>query len=210
MTTTTALERAIAGRELLTHPFYRRWERGEVTVAELAAYAAQYAHFEAQLPVTLAAIAEACAPGEVRDAVAANLADELGSPRPHVELLDGFIAAVGAEPADATPATAALVELYATAPARSEAFALGVVAAYEIQAAEIARTKADGLRAHYALGASGTEFWDVHASMEAVHADWIAQGIDALDDDEVLAGVCASRDAWWGFLDEREAARPAS
>jgi pyrroloquinoline-quinone synthase len=206
MPTNDAVRRVLDGRELLTHPFYRRWEAGELREGELAAYGAQYAHVERQLPETLAAIVAACPPGEVRDAVAANLDDERHHPEPHVVLLDSFLDAVGATPTDATAATAALVECYAGAAAIGTGHALGVVAAYEVQAAEVARSKAAGLRAHYGLDGAGTRFWDVHAGLEDAHAAWTTDAAGAFELDEVLRGAAASRDAWWSFLDEREAA----
>src|SRR3974390_3214672 len=43
------LSAATRGLRLLEHPFYRRWEAGELTDGELAGYAAQYRHFEAML-----------------------------------------------------------------------------------------------------------------------------------------------------------------
>jgi pyrroloquinoline-quinone synthase len=206
MTLAPSIEVSLTGRELLSHPFYRRWEAGELRDGELADYASQYQHFERQLPCTLAAIVASSGPGAVRNAIRANLDDELGTPCPHVELLDTFLDAVGATSADATPATAALVSLYLTAPDRSVAFALGVVAAYEIQSAEIARSKAEGLRAFYGLTDQGTTFWDVHAALETGHAEWVLDAADSVSADELLAGVAASRDAWWAFLDDREAA----
>ena len=206
MPPTIDIERALHGRELLTHPFYRRWEAGELADGELAAYGAQYAHLERQLPVTLADVVDGCAPGTVRDAMAANLDDELHWPCAHVELLGSFLDAAGSAPTSPTPATEALVELYATAPSRSTAFAVGVVAAYEVQSAEVARSKAEGLRVHYGFDASGTRFWDVHAALEAEHAAWTTAAADELDRDEVLAGVAASSEAWWSFLDERDGA----
>ncbi len=205
MTLRTDIGQALEGRLLLSHPFYRRWEAGELGDGELAAYGAQYEHFERQLPRTLAATAEACPATHVRDAVRANLDDELHRPAPHLELLGSFLDAVGATRAPATPATAALVATYAAAPRRGAGFAVGVLAAYELQAAEIARSKSEGLRAHYGLDATGTSFWDVHAVLESEHADWTLDAGMGLSEPEVLAGVAASRDAWWSFLDEREA-----
>jgi pyrroloquinoline-quinone synthase len=205
MTSRTSIEHALEGRRLLAHPFYRRWEAGELGDGELAAYGAQYAHFERQLPLTLAAILESCPSGSVRDALAANLDDELHRPAPHVELLDLFLGAVGAAPTAPGPATAELVDLYGDAVTRSTGYAVGVVAAYEVQAAAIARSKADGLRTHYGLDGDATRFWDVHASLEAEHAGWTLEAADALPHKEVLAGAAASRDAWWSFLDERDA-----
>src|ERR1700727_72953 len=167
------LAEAIVGRHLLSHPFYRRWEAGALCEGELAAYAEQYRHIERELPVTLAAIADALPPGHARDLVEANLADELGSPEPHVELFETFAAAAGAAPdAPATPSTAALLAVVRTTASDDPVSALAMVAAYEVQAADIAASKGDGLRRHYGMDAAGTQFWDVHATQEAAHADW--------------------------------------
>ena len=104
VSTHDAVRRVLRGRELLSHPFYRRWEEGALRSGELAAYGAQYAHVERQLPDTLAAIVAASPPGEARDAVAANLDDERHRPEPHVELLGSFLDAVGATPTTGTEA----------------------------------------------------------------------------------------------------------
>jgi pyrroloquinoline-quinone synthase len=202
----TQIDRALEGRRLLSHPFYRRWEAGELKDGELAAYGSQYEHFERQLPSTLQGILDDCDLGASRDVIQSSLDDELGSPRPHVELLGSFLDAVGAEPAAATPATAALVELYKSAAARGAAFAVGVVAGYELQAAQVARTKAEGLRRFYGLSDVGTEFWDVHAEMDETHGSWMLDAASSLDAGSVLAGVDASAAAWWRFLDERDGA----
>ena len=206
MNLSTQIDLVLDGRRLLSHPFYRRWEAGELGDGELAAYASQYEHFERQLPRTLEAIIEACEPGEARDVIQSSLDDELGAPRAHVELLGSFLDAVGAAPAAPTKATAALVELYDGAAARGAALAVGVVAGYELQAAHVARTKAEGLRRFYGLDDGGTEFWDVHATMDETHGSWMLEAASTLDTDAVLAGVDASAGAWWRFLDEREAA----
>src|SRR3984957_7728246 len=98
------LAEGIVWRRLLAHPFYRRWEAGTLTEGELAAYAEQYRHIERELPVTMAAIAEALPAGRARDRVEANQADEPGSPDPRAELFESFAQAAGATPAArATP-----------------------------------------------------------------------------------------------------------
>ncbi len=208
MTLHETIDRELADKRLLAHPFYRRWEAGELRDGELAAYGAQYAHLERQLPTTLSAIVELLEPGAVRELVQANLDDELHRPCAHVELLTSFLEAVGAKSTPSSEATAALVGLYSDAPGHGAAFALGVVAAYELQAAEVARSKARGLRSFYGLDEAGTSFWDVHAELEDDHAAWTLGAAGDLDASEVLRGVAASRDAWWAFLDEREALAP--
>ena len=205
---TRILEDAVCERRLLTHPFYRRWEAGELSMDELAAYAAQYRHFEAVLPEVLAAASAQLPQGRARALVESNLADELGVPVAHLALFDDFADAVGASAADPAPATRALVELYREALATGGAAAvLGAIGAYEVQSADIASSKAEGLRLHYGIAAAGTAFWDVHASMDDVHAGWTADALAALDSPpaEVSAAAWRAAEAWWAFLDERQA-----
>jgi pyrroloquinoline-quinone synthase len=197
-------------RRLLEHPFYRRWEAGELAPGELAAYAAEYRHFESLLPEVLETIVAGIDDPDARALVQANLDDERGVPAPHLELFDTFAEAVGADTGAApAPASARLVERYRDAAASGSAVGLAALVAYEIQAPAIATSKGDGLRAHYGLGPSATAFWDVHGAMDADHASW---ALDALA--EVSAGtpdpvvgdaVRSAADAWWAFLDEREA-----
>jgi pyrroloquinoline quinone (PQQ) biosynthesis protein C len=207
------LAEAIVGRHLLTHPFYRRWEAGSLSEDELASYAEQYRHIERELPVTLASIAEALPEGRARDLVEANLADELGSPEPHADLFESFARAAGAAPyARATPSTAALLAVVRTTAANDPAAALAMVAAYEIQAADIAISKSDGLRRHYGFDEEGTRFWDVHCTQEIEHAGWSMEALAELgaDPDVVQAAALVSADSWWLFLSEREELAPTA
>ena len=168
------LAEAIVGRHLLTHPFYRRWDAGQLSPGELGAYAEQYRHIERALPETLAAIADALPAGRARELVEANLADELGIPRTARRALrdvrrggrgrarcprhalDGHPAGAGAYDGGQRPA----------------ASALAMVAAYEAQAADIATSKSEGLRRHYGFDSESTRFWDVHSTQEVAHAAW--------------------------------------
>jgi pyrroloquinoline-quinone synthase len=204
------LDDILRPRRLLAHPFYRRWEAGELDAHELASYAAQYRHFEAVLPVVLEGIAAALPEGRARQLVQANLDDERAVPAPHLELFDAFARALDAPVADAAPATAALVELYRSRADTSAVDALAAVAAYEVQAPAIAASKADGLRRLYGLDADGTRFWDVHAGVDEAHGAWMLEALAAVAPgaDDVAGPATAAADAWWAFLDERQAAAP--
>ena len=149
-----ALADALAERHLLTHPFYQRWEAGGLAQSELAAYAEQYRLIERELPLTLAAIASQLDEGPARSLVEANLADELGEPAPHLALFESFAEASGARPNVAsTEATADLLAAVRAVSSSDPVAALSMVAAYEVQAADIAASKADGLRRHYGMDA---------------------------------------------------------
>jgi pyrroloquinoline quinone (PQQ) biosynthesis protein C len=207
-----ALADALAGRQLLTHPFYQRWEAGTLGEGELAAYAEQYRLIERELPVTLTAIAAGLSEGQARTLVESNLTDELSTPVPHTELFESFAQAAGAA-SDVEPsiATSALLAAVRQAAMVDPVAALAMVAAYEVQAADIAASKAEGLRRHYGMDAQGTRFWDVHTSQEVAHADWSIEALASLEADPALVRSAAqvAADAWWEFLGEREALAPA-
>ncbi len=212
-----AVARSLDGRALLTHPFYRRWEAGELTAGELREYAVHYRAFEAALPAVLTAVADRlCADGETGAAalVEENLADELGRPEPHLALFDRFAGSLGgsATATEPGPAAEALVDTYFELVADGPAAALAGLAAYETQAAAIASSKADGLRRWYGVDAGGTEFWDVHARMDADHGEWAVAALARLgaDPDDVAAAARRGAEAWWALLDERQAEAPAS
>jgi pyrroloquinoline-quinone synthase len=201
---------ATKGLRLLGHPFYRRWEAGELVDGELTTYAGQYRHFEAMLPAFLGTLASSLPEGEAHRAVTANLADECGDPVPHLELFDRFADALGAPVAAATPATKDLLAAYDTVLAQGPVPALAGLLAYERQAPEIAESKAAGLRAHYGLDAEAVSFWDHHATVDVAHGAWTADALADLDapQEVVAAATRVVAEAWWAFLDEREAARP--
>ena len=189
------LTEAIVGRHLLTHPFYRRWEAGTLSEGELAAYAEQYRHIERELPVTLSVIAAALPEGRARELVEANLSDELGSPgAPR-----GALRVLRARPPvplrrrAATPSTAAMLAVVRTTAANDPAAALAMVAAYEIQAADIAGSKSDGLRRHYGFDEEGTRFWDVHRTQEVEHAGWSMEALAELGADPDVVQAAANR-----------------
>ena len=208
----TAISGSIAGLRLLDHPYYRAWESGELRRRDLKGYAQQYRHFEACLPQVLSEVAAEMAPGEPRRLVESNLDDELNNPRPHLEMFDEFGREVGAgEGAAPTEAMTELSGLYGEAAGLGPVPLLAVVAAYEVQAAEVAATKAAALSREYGVGPAGTAFWTVHADVEQQHSAWTVEALTALDApaDEVSRWARRSARAWWGFLDERETARAA-
>ena len=206
----TAFDAALADRQLLRHPFYLRWEAGALRPGELGAYAAQYRYFETALPSLLRGLLSRLEPGAASDLVSQNLADEEGNPEPHVAAFARFADAVGAEAATATRGTEQLLDTYQSLTASSGAEGLAAVVAYEMQAPGIASSKASGLRRHYGIDATGTYFWDIHATMDVDHAQWGIEALATLDipESRVVGAARAAADAWWAFLDDRESAAP--
>ncbi len=202
------LSAALAERQLLDHPFYRRWEAGSLQPGELGAYAAQYRYFEASLPGILRALLARLDPGRAAELVQQNLTDEESNPEPHVAVFADFANAVGACDALPSDATSRLLTTYRDLIELSPAEGLAALVAYEMQAPAIAATKAEGLRRHYEISAAGTRFWDIHATMDQDHARWGIEAVAELGAPEgrVVGAARSAADAWWAFLDDRDAA----
>jgi pyrroloquinoline-quinone synthase len=141
--------------DVLKHPFYERWERGELSREELAFYAGEYRH---------AVVAVAQAAGTAGDVEHAREEAE------HVALWDDFAAAVeGPLDREPTPETAACAEAWSP----EERFrALAVLYAVESAQPAISRTKLTGLVEHYGFDGEGpaAEYFRLHAERDLEHA----------------------------------------
>jgi pyrroloquinoline-quinone synthase len=151
----TRIDAAARRWNVLEHPFYLRWSAGELSAAELANYAAQYRH-------AVVALADA--------ASAAGNDEHAREERDHVALWDEFAAACGApDAAAANPGTRACAGAWQAGVDRLEHVA--VLYAVESTQPEIARTKLDGLLAHYGFSEGpATEYFSVHSERDVVHA----------------------------------------
>jgi pyrroloquinoline-quinone synthase len=156
------IERLDAVRDrwnVLAHPFYTRWERGELSREELSFYAGEYRH-------AVTALAEA-----------AEAATELAGPehaseeREHVALWDDFRSALGDGGADA-PLAETHECVAAWTAGRDPLQALAVLYAIESGQPEVARTKLEGLVRFYgfAPGSEGTAYFRLHAELDREHA----------------------------------------
>jgi pyrroloquinoline-quinone synthase len=202
-----ALTTSLSERQLLSHPFYRRWECGQLSREELTSYAEQYRYFETMLPAFLESLSEQLPEGPARDAVLDNLRDET-TPPSHLELFELFATFYDASDAGASPAMLMLVDAYRKVLEKSPAAALAGLWAYESQGAAIAKSKAEGLRLHYGVDSAAVAFWDAHWLVEEDHAAWTLDALSMLEPNLDQAAIAASLigGAWWSFLDERELA----
>jgi pyrroloquinoline-quinone synthase len=202
----TIVNEVLQGRRLLEHPFYRRWESGDLTPGELKAYAEQYRFFEAMLPDFLSELAGRLPDGTARTLVESNLNDEVATPS-HLDLFGAFAAHYGAEDVDASPAMQSLMSAYRGVLDAGPICGLAGLLAYEVQGAEIAESKAAGLARHYGASEEALEFWRTHGSIEVDHAQWTLDALESLnaDDAVVRRSMTEVAAAWWSFLDERDA-----
>jgi pyrroloquinoline-quinone synthase len=195
------IERLDAARRrwnVLEHPFYRRWECGELTRDELTAYAGEYRH----AVVALADAAETAAPLGGREHAAEEEA--------HLELWDDFAAAVDAKPEPARlEGTARCVAAWTGAADPIEA--LGILYAIEAGQPDVSRTKLEGLVQHYGFerDAEATAYFRLHAERDREHA---AQSRELLerhgrpeDSDRVVDAAERALIGNWSLLDSVEA-----
>src|SRR4029453_7279903 len=118
MTFWTELENRIAKYDLLCHPFYQAWSKGELTREELAAYAEQYLPHVAAFPTYLSALHSQLPDSNLRRQILENLMDEegIGSPdgRPHSDLWRDFANGMGATGAPAVKEVNELISTFRT------------------------------------------------------------------------------------------------
>ena len=215
-------EERVAPFNLLTHPFYQAWSRGDLTRDDLRAYAAEYWHHVSAFPTYLSALHSRLPDAETRREVLRNLSEEEGtdSPtaRPHSDLWMDFAEGMGATRSAVAshavqPEMAALLDTFRSAmhdPAPAAAFA--ALYAYESKVPAIAFTKAEGLAAHYSADPATSAYFTLHQTADVAHPSVWRELIDkeiALDpaaaDAALISGESAAR-ALWTALDgiERE------
>jgi pyrroloquinoline-quinone synthase len=184
------LDGARARWNILGHPFYERWERGELTRDELSFYAGEYRHAVVALAKT---------------AAAGGSAEHAAEERAHVSLWDDFATEVDAAfDREPTAETKGCAEAW-TVDDRLEA--AGVLYAIESGQPAVSETKLAGLVEHYGFehGSSGTAYFSLHAELDHAHA---AESRDVLfgearreDEDRIVAAAEAALEGNWRLLD---------
>jgi pyrroloquinoline-quinone synthase len=185
MNVIAAIDAARERWNVLEHPFYVRWERGELTGEELARYAREYRHAVVAL---------------ARSARTAGLhAEEEAS---HIALWDDFASAVGDgarhEPLPETRCCAS-----AWSAAEDELGAAAILYAIESGQPAISATKLAGLVEHYALhaGSPGTAYFELHAERDHEHAAEARDRLEAADDARLVGLAESALAANWALLD---------
>lgn len=212
MGTSETIDRVVAERAMLSHPFYRAWTEGQLRLDDLATYARQYFHHVEAFPRAVSAVHSACPDRAGRRMLAENLAEEEGlgeGQTDHAGLWLMFADGVGAgeaevRAAELNPETRALVEAFERLSRRGYAAGLGALYAYESQFAGVARAKIEGLIDRYGIEREATLlFFRVHESADVEHARVCRELLDALPDDEREQAIEGARElagALWTFL----------
>jgi pyrroloquinoline-quinone synthase len=169
---------------VLEHPFYVRWERGELSQNELALYAGEY---------RLAVVALA------RAARTAGLhADEEAA---HIGLWDDFASAVGTEPSEPLPETRCCASAWAAAD--DDLGAAAILYAIEAGQPAISETKLRGLVEHYgfAEGSEAVEYFVLHGERDHEHAAEARAKLAEQEDGRLVGLAEAALAANWALLD---------
>jgi len=160
---------------LLKHPFYQSWSAGTLPVDALQVYAREYGNFIATLP---------------RGWETLNDAETATEEREHADMWTDFTAAVGGFSADATLEQTMNLVSAANESFTTRAGTLGAMYAFEVQQPATAKSKLEGLKAHYKFGAAVEPYFEVHSSNWHESEKILAQ-INALPADERAEALVA-------------------
>ena len=202
------LDDDIAEKNLLKHPFYLAWARGELSKDALIDYAKQYYHHVAAFPTYLSAVHAKCDDQPTRKQILANLIDEeAGSPN-HPELWKQFAESLGVNDIDTAkqPETKNLIDTFRSVCGnRSTAEGLAALYAYESQIPAICESKIEGLKKYYgANDPKGYEYFSVHIEADKEHSATERAMLNNYVDDQnanaVRSSVNRVLDALWDML----------
>lgn len=178
--------------KLLNHPWYRKWECGELSIDSLRYYASQYYWQVANFPRYLSLLHSQMESLADRRVILDNLADEESEQAPHPELWLDFAEALGMDRREIAagqpdPAAAALVGQFKSLVASGTAEGLGALLAYESQVPEVARFKGKALRKFYlnqAEAEKGTRFFAIHEHADIWHTRELEDLIAGMSDQQ--------------------------
>lgn len=179
---------------VLRHPFYERWERGELDRDALAFYAAEYRHATVALAETAAKAAPLAGQDHAREEAE------------HVGLWDEFAGSLDAD-LDRAPAPETEACVSAWNDSADELAALAVLYSIESGQPEVARTKLDGLVAHYGYreDSPGTSYFAVHSVRDHAHAaearELLVRHATPADEERLVATAAAALEGNWRLLD---------
>jgi pyrroloquinoline-quinone synthase len=169
---------------VLEHPFYTRWEAGELTREELARYAGEYRH-------AVVALARAARTARMH-------ADEEAA---HIALWDEFAGALGTEQREPLPQTRCCATAWTAA--GDELGAAAILYAIEAGQPAISQTKLRGLVEHYGFSedAPAVEYFAVHGERDHEHAAEARTALEGAQDQRLVRLAEAALAANWALLD---------
>lgn len=205
------IDNDIAGKNLLKHPFYLAWARGELSKEVLADYARQYYHHVAAFPTYLSSVHAKCEDQATRKQLLNNLIDEEAGTPNHPDLWKKFAGRLGVNEGELArtgkqPETKKLIDTFRSVCGQaSTAEGLGALYAYESQIPPICESKIDGLKKYYGFTKpEHYEYFTVHVEADrehsAVEREMLNRYINDRNFESVRTSVNRVLDALWEML----------
>lgn len=195
---------------LLKHPFYKAWDRGEISRDTLKIYAAQYWHHVDAFPRYVSAIHSKCANITDRQMLLENLIEEERGDENHPELWLRFAEKIGCsrdQMAKSVPhESKELVDGYFQLSSDNFATGLGALYAYERQTPDVAKSKIASLKKFYDVSDERSlRFFLEHIGADEWHSEQCGEIIQKLEQDsqkQAEFGALRGAKLLWGFLDK--------
>jgi len=171
------LDALIKKYNLLTHPFYEAWARGELSKDALQHYAKEYFPHVLAFPTYVSGVHNRMEDLRDRQVMLENLMEEEHGPENHPELWLRFAEGIGLarqDVADHAPsnASAGFVRAFQKATRhKNPLIGLSALYAYESQIPDVAREKIAGLKKFFNVrDATTLQFFDVHMAADVEHS----------------------------------------
>ena len=184
MNVIAAIDAARGRWNVLEHPFYTRWEHGELTREDLALYAGEYRH-------AVVALARAARTARLH-------ANEEAA---HIGLWDNFAEALGGEKHEPLPETRCCASAWAAG--EDELGAAAILYAIESGQPAISETKLRGLVEHYGFShdSPATAYFELHAERDHEHAAEARSKLEDTEDARLVGLAEAALAGNWALLD---------
>jgi pyrroloquinoline quinone (PQQ) biosynthesis protein C len=170
---------------VLEHPFYTRWEQGELTGEELSRYAGEYRH-------AVVALARAARTARLHAVEEAR----------HISLWDEFASALSdSEASEPLPQTRCCASAWAAAD--DELGAAAILYAIEAGQPAISATKLRGLVDHYGFSdeSPAVAYFTVHGERDHEHAAEARAALEGAKDPRLVRLAEAALVSNWALLD---------
>lgn len=202
------LNQIIAEYNLLKHPFYEAWSKGELSQDILKTYAAQYYNQVQSFPRFISRVHTNCPEIEARKVLLENLVDEEIHGTDHPALWMQFAEGLGCNADEvkkttALPETDQMVDCYYELASKDWRDGLCALYAYECQVPEVSASKIEGLKQFYGIEDERTlEFFKAHQEYDVGHSAQVAKLIEQYAEPaQAEIAVREAAKSLWGFLD---------
>lgn len=171
-----SLAASVNARHSRLNPFTERWVKGELSRAQLGAWAAQHYQYVSQFPRWCATVYGQCTDPDARDFLLENIVEEEAGVK-HVDLLIRFAEACGVTRAEVEtkpqlPTTRGLTAwCFEMSHKPFHVAAAGLLVGLESQVPGIYKRNLPPLKTHYGFTDHEVEFFAIHIEADEVHGE---------------------------------------